>query len=142
MMYIEEFRAAAAASFNTQFASVYPSIPIQWENLPFEQPDGLPYVSFMVGDGMGREAEIGTGTKVERYTGQVRIMVHVPKDQGSKLSNEIAQVAARIFIRQALTGVNWATRFTRGTRVREVTAGEWCVRTIDIAYERDERNSD
>lgn len=142
MMYIEEFRAAAAAEFNTAFSAAYPAVPIEWENQPFEQPNGAPYVSFVVGDAMGREAEIGTGTKVERWSGQLRIIVHVPKDQGSKLGNEIAQVASRIFIRQTLAGVNWHARFTRGVRVNEVQAGEWCVRTLDIAYERDERNSD
>lgn len=142
MMYIEEFRAAAAARFNSLFPASYPLVPIQWENLPFEQPDGEPYVSFMTSDAGGREAEIGTGTKTERWVGQIRIMVHVPKDQGSKEQNEIAQTAVRIFYRQSLAGVNWTAKFTRSVRTNEVTAGEWCVRTLDIAYERDERNSD
>lgn len=141
MMYLEEFRAAAAARFNTQFSAAYPTTPIEWDNLPFEQPDGEIYASFRVVEAVGREAEIGTGTKTERYTGMLRIGIHIPKDQGTKSGNAVIQTAARIFFRQSLLGVNWTAKFTRGIRVREVSAGEWCVYMIDINYERDERNS-
>lgn len=141
MMYIEEFRAAAAARFNTQFTSAFPTTKIKWDNLPFEQPDGEIYASFSVVEATGREAEIGTGTKTERYTGMLRIGIHIPKDQGTRAGNQQIQVATRIFFRKSLLGVNWTAKFTRGIRTREVASGEWCVYMIDINYERDERNS-
>lgn len=140
MMHLEDFRAATAARFQTQMAADYPTLLIQWENLPFEQPLATIWVSFHVLDGTGFEAEIGTGTKVERYPGVIQVNVHVPEDTGERQGNLIAQSAARVFVRQALSGAGWNARF-RAAGVRKFDEKDHCVLVVRVPYERDERNS-
>lgn len=88
-MSFEIMRSEMSSLFSAAFAAVHPTIPIAYDNIKFDQPNGA-WVFFAVIPGNSHRVNIGT-TKCFRHEGVINVVCMVPEDQGTKLLNEMVE---------------------------------------------------
>lgn len=135
-MSLEQARAAVAATFQSEFGAAYPTVPISFENVRFEQPVNKPWVyfSFILGDAVRQEL---SDAKRYRHLGVVNVTVMVPTDTGTKLSTEIVDKVFNILAdRQWNTADGALTTYGAQKRTRGVING-WYTRNVMLEYRYD-----
>ena len=91
----EDERRAIEQRFQDNFTTY----PVKYENVPFTQPEGNPWVALTILSGGGEIGSLGTGmtSRLERFSGIIQIDIYTPEDDGTKTAREAADTIAAIF---------------------------------------------
>lgn len=101
-MNFKQAEAAIRDYFNTGWNDL---TPIAWPDLPFNQPSTI-WVRFTMKNNIGEQVSIGdVGNNYHRRQGIVTIQIFQPQGQGTTDARTKADVAADIFIENALSGM-------------------------------------
>lgn len=95
-MSFEDVRVALVDAFKTSFESSNPTVPIMYENIKFDQPEGLPWAYITVVHGNSRRMELSSRA-VFRHEGVVSVWLMGPRDTGVRTITQLAQDAWEIF---------------------------------------------
>jgi len=101
--FTEDFRAMSETLFQSEFGILYPTIKVQWDDIPFDQPKDR-WVAFTVNQNPAKQATIGNRFIV-RTTGYIQIDVMVAGEKGKLVeAKKIAEAAADIFAYRKFKG--------------------------------------
>lgn len=101
--FTEEFRKSIETRFKSEFGLLYPAIPVQYDNIPFKQPENGPWGAFTFRQNPAQQKTIGRHFVV-RTTGFIQIDITVPEDTGLTTGRKIADAAADIFAYRKFKG--------------------------------------
>lgn len=94
----EEFRRRVELIFRSECTILYPTTPIQWDDVAFKQPSNGPWVAFTFLTNEEKAASIGR-KYVVRTSGFVQIDVMFPENSGSaeprKMANRLGEIFAQ-----------------------------------------------
>lgn len=108
--FTDEFRRVIESRFMTEFSYLYPDVPIQWDDVPFKQPDDA-WVAFTFKQNPAKQVSLGRVFLV-RTTGFLQIDVTFPKQQNFlKKAREIGNAAADIFAYEKFKGPRVSASF-------------------------------
>lgn len=92
----ESFRELVETKFQTEFTLLYPAMLVQWDDIPFKQPDNEAWAAFTFMQNPTKQASIGNRF-VARTTGFIQIDITRSEDKGTADLRRIAEKAADIF---------------------------------------------
>lgn len=72
------------------------SVPVAWENAPFDPPETGPWIALSLVGGESRRAGIGPAAPV-RHEGEIAIDCHVPVGRGAGPALALADRAVAVF---------------------------------------------
>lgn len=98
----DPIRKLIEVHFNTEWTAVGGSVPIEWEEVPFNQPASGTWIRVSIRDGQGFQASIGS-KRLEKQPGVVMIGVFVPKNDGTGKIRGIADKAGQALRYRQLT---------------------------------------
>jgi len=94
-MSLETHRAQVEQAVSTLMAAQAPVIPVHYENIPFNQPDG-PFVAVFILNGDSFRANLGNKYTV-KHPGLIQIDVMFPENTGTKGANALAETIGLFF---------------------------------------------
>lgn len=97
-MSLETHRVQVEQAVKNYMTANYPAVPVKYENVPFNQPDG-PFVAVYVMSGDSFRANLGGNYRV-RHACLIQIDVLVPVDKGTKDANNMAEGLGLLFQEQ------------------------------------------
>ncbi len=83
-------------AFEARLAANFTTLPIKYENVPFDQPT-TPWIAITVLPAGGERISIGTTVKRHRYVGNLQIDIFVPEDTGTSAVRGYADTIDTIF---------------------------------------------
>lgn len=83
-------------TFKFEFGSRQPGVAMSFENQPFTQPKGQPWVHITLIPGEVKRKEISSA-QVIRMCGVVNVQLMVPQDQGTRKLHQMADAVVKIF---------------------------------------------
>jgi hypothetical protein len=98
----EPIRKLVEGQFKTWWDANGGGVPIQWDEVPFNQPASGTWVRFSLIDGQGFQASIGSKI-LEKQPGVAMIGIFTPKNQGTKPARDLADKAGKALRYQRLT---------------------------------------
>ena len=116
-MSTESFRAKVATHFAQKWATAFPLVPVQYDNVKFKQPVDTPWVSFIVVNGDRYPTTIGKNA-ARRQEGIVNIAIMVPEETGTQDSNKMVDEVIKIFQELKITVSAFARASFFDTEVR------------------------
>lgn len=132
-MNFKEAEAAIRAYFNTGWAA---ATSIAWPDQPFTPPDSETWVRFSMKNNDGFQASMGSpGANRYRRVGVVYIQIFQPAGQGSTDARAKADIAADIFIANALSGVIFKNVNARDIGPDDAGFYQWLV-SAEFQYDR------
>jgi hypothetical protein len=90
----DPIRKAVESQFKTWWDANGGGVPVQWDEVPFNQPASGIWVRFTLIDGEGFQASLGS-TPLEKQPGVVVIGVFTPKNNGTKAARDLADKAGQ-----------------------------------------------
>ncbi|MGQ0664606.1 MAG: phage tail terminator-like protein [Pseudomonadota bacterium] len=129
--------AAIRAKFENEWVSApgSPRTPIAWQNIPYQPPDGAPWVYFEVLFAGAFQASTGAPSgNLYRHAGVIQIHAFTPIGEGSASGFTYADHASAIFRGQNFSGV-----LCRAPRVQPNTEadGDWFRVTVQVPFDYD-----
>lgn len=106
----EEFRKFAETRFASEMSIDNPGVPIEWDNLPFEQPDSGRWVCFCIAENPEKQITIGR-KMIVRTTGFIQIDVLDREEMGKVYAQKLANYCAEIFGYRKFKGENISVSF-------------------------------
>lgn len=95
-VFTEDFRKFIEGRFASEFGILYPAVPVEYDDVPFKQPENGPWVSFTFRENPAKQVSIGRKFVI-RTTGFIQIDVMYPAETGRTKYRKIADAAAEIF---------------------------------------------
>lgn len=93
----EPFRELVDTKFQTEFTLLYPDMKVQWDDIPFKQPDNEAWAAFTFMQNPTKQVSIGKNRFIARTTGFIQIDITRSEDKGVAELRRIAEKAADIF---------------------------------------------
>ena len=93
----ENIRARINDLFKTEFGAVHPTVPIDFENQPFTQPSGVPWVRLSIIDGEDKRENLGEQLFF-RTMGVVNVQLMTPEKTGTKTMRMLVDTVKKIFL--------------------------------------------
>lgn len=130
-MRMDAIREALETTFQSEFPAAQPGIPVRFDNVPFEQPKGSPWVDFCVQGGVFQRANIGAPNQFKQW-GVVNVTCMVPKDSGNKVCGQLADSTMQILADRQISvpGVGSVTLYGGERRDRGVINGWWTINVM------------
>lgn len=94
-MSLESLRFWSENRLQVAMAANHPSVPVQFQNAPFQQPETA-FIQFWLLDGKSFFCNVGT-LKVDRHVGLFQIDVYVPENTGTSQANMISEFVGKLF---------------------------------------------
>lgn len=94
--FTEPFRAFVEGRFQSEWFAQYPTIPMEFDNVPFVQPTGTGWVKFTFMQNPAKQVSIGR-KKLLRTDGFLQIDVLERKEKGLTIARKMGEYAANIF---------------------------------------------
>jgi hypothetical protein len=94
--FTDPFRAFVEGRFGGEWSSEYPTIPIQFDNVPFTQPSSTGWVAFTFAQNPAKQVTVGR-KRLIRTTGFVQIDVMERKEKGLVAARKMAEWGADLF---------------------------------------------
>lgn len=136
-MSFDSVRVAVTTTIQNELAPKAPDIPIHFENQKFKQPQG-PWFYVAVIPGDGQRMEISSSRRY-RHFGVINMQVMVPQDVGTKLLNELTNIAFTVLADRSwvLPGGGRMTTHCCKRRNRGLLNG-FLTYSIQVEYRHDE----
>ena len=117
------------------FPTAQPGIGMFFENQPFDQPKGHPWVYVEVIDNFTSKAHIGTPSARYMTVGIVSFEIKVPEDTGTKTMRQIGDSISAILMDQnvAIPGGGSITFYGGGSNEPKPQSG-WHTRQLHIEF--------
>jgi len=140
-MSLETQRSFVESRLASFMAANYPTTPVAYPNVPFNQPDG-PFVELGGGDGQSFRANLGSQYTV-RHLGVLTLSVHVPENTGMVFANGLSQALGDHFQERDHTLSDGARLTFRaaGPRPQKGQKKGFATVMVTIPYFRDERQA-
>ncbi len=120
-----------------RLADNFATLPIRFENVPFEQPHDAGFVSLSIRPGQARQASTGPNP-LHRYTGTIQVDVFVPEDTGTQAARAHADTLEAIFRGAQFTAGASGTITCRTPRLETPMARDgWFQLSLRVPYQRD-----
>lgn len=94
-MSMDAIRQTFEAAIQSEFPPLHPGVPMEFQNQPFEQPKGAPWISVAVLAGPEVRANIGNPAQFKQF-GVVNVTCMVPENTGMKVVHQIADSVSKI----------------------------------------------
>lgn len=128
--YTEE-ENALRVYFETTWAD---ATEVHYPNTEFTPPNGEPWVRFNIQGSDARQASMAAATTLYRGTGMLTFQIFVPKDEGTKRVNELADTIVEMFRGYSAAGITFREPpFKRNVGPDDV----WYQVNVVAAFERD-----
>lgn len=98
----EPIRTLIESQFKTYWDANGGGVPVEWDNVRFNQPANGTWVRLQLLPGAGFQASIGT-RRLEKQPGVAVVAVFTPKDGGTKASYDLCDLAGKALRYQQLT---------------------------------------
>lgn len=136
-MSLESHRIQAEGTLKAFMTANYPQIPIQYEEVPFVQPDG-PFVAIFLAEGESFRANLGAGYRVV-FPGFVQVDFVQPTNRGKTVPNTIIEQIGQLFEEKDLV-LNDGARLLYRTPSYSPgpTLPGWYRRMLRVDFERHE----
>jgi hypothetical protein len=95
-MTLNAHRASAEGTLQSAAAAAYPSVPVSFESVPFNQPESA-WMRVAIVDGRAYVANIGRGRQIDRHVGCVQVDCLVPENTGTAAAIMMAEWAGGLF---------------------------------------------
>lgn len=82
-------REQIETTFKSEFGTAHPTVPVQYENVRFKQPNGKAWVDIRIIPNVFKRMNVGP-RKAYRGYGVINVTCLVPEEGGSKELNDIA----------------------------------------------------
>ena len=133
MSFADERRA-----FETRMTDNWTGQPVKYENIPFNQPDGSPWIQMTILPGSGLNASIGTTRSVQRHVGIIQFDVYVPEMTGTGTARTIADSIATIWRNKQFEAGDSGTITTYVPSYQSLGVNEgWYHGVVTVSYQRD-----
>lgn len=109
------------------------SEPVEYENVPLEEPSSGGFVRFTIINGDSGTHGMGGNTIQARDTGIVSLQVFVPKGTGTKRSRELCDAFAAIFEHKRFNGI---TTYTAAVTPAGYSGDKWLQVNVTIPFRR------
>ena len=138
----EAIRETIATMLTSAFPTAQPGIGMFFENQPFDQPKGHPWVYVEVIDNFTSKAHIGTPSARYMTVGIVSFEIKVPEDTGTKTMRQIGDSISAILMDQnvAIPGDASCHVGYRSCFYRSIPTGDGGVR--ELKFEESEKMFD
>jgi len=115
----------------------YTDTSVKYDNIPFDQPTGEPFISLTILSGTGTNTALG-GQRV-RYTGVIQVDIYVPENSGTRAARDIASSLRDLFTNKEITdgSTTITCRVASLNRVAKAPAGKYRI-SVTIPYTFDE----
>ena len=102
-MSFESIRRTIQERMNSDFPARHPTVSHFWDNQPFTQPQGTPWVFCCIHDNYMCAAELsGSSTKT---MGVLEFEIRIPEDTGTNTARQIADALCAIFFDRSMSMV-------------------------------------
>ena len=102
-MSLESLRVWGESKIQTLMNTNYPSMPVHFDNTPFNQPDTA-WCAFSLLDGHSMLINIGT-KKIDRHLGIIQFDCLVPQNTGTVLAHTVVELVGQAF-RDTVAGLS------------------------------------
>lgn len=130
----ENLREAITELFQTEFGTKKPAVVVDYENRPFRQPVGLPWVKLWVLDAGDMRENIGNELHFKTI-GVVNCQIMVPEKTGTAEMRSIKDALTAIFVDRKINMTNGSITFQGSGEFRppREIAG-WYSRSYQIPF--------
>lgn len=135
-MSFDQAREAIFETFKTEFGTAYPSTKVYFENQPFEQPKGAPWVSIAFLPNVSHRAALGPGNQFH-HLGVLNVNVYVPENTGTKVMHQMGDKVFNILAdREWSLAAGALTTYGCERRTRGATQG-WYIHNVQCEFRLD-----
>ena len=130
----DPIRKLIESRFKTWWDANGGGIPVEWDGVPFDQPEGKVWVRLVLLPGQGIQASIGS-RKLEKQPGVAVVSIFTEKNSGTKTAYDLADKAAEAFRFQQLTGGTVVVAMEAPYVTRGNPADEFFTINLNAPYE-------
>lgn len=111
----------------------HPTVPVDYENIDFDEPRGLPWVRLTVIDGMDRREDLGSSNRF-RTEGVVNFQIQVPENTGTATLRAIKETLEAAFLDKQVSMNGGSITFCNGDFKTPRQINGWYARSYQIEF--------